>query len=489
MAHPQLLRAATLARASQVPQAIACLRETVAQNLSDAPLLIEAGRLLLALGARAVALEVTQRLEELSPARADLSDAVGTLYTHCDEPLRALPFFERAVALAPRDARYRYNLAVALRMAGELEAAEHELDQVVALAPDDAFAHYTRSDLRTQSETRHHLDDLRGALGRARRDADRVLLCFALAKELDDLGQYAQAFGFWQQGSTLHRRTYRYAVGDDVAVLTRLLERHDAAMVQARDGLQSTEPLFVFGLPRTGTTLVEQILAAHPGVFGAGELQAFTNAAVTAVQRDAGRPVSKLEFVDRGAALEPRALGEAYLRATRPQTGHTPHFVDKQPNHYLYAGLIHRALPQARLVALMRDPMDACFAMYRTLFVGAFPFSYDLQELAAYYTAWHRLMRHWREVIGAALLLVSYEELVHAPEATTRRMLAHCGLDWDERCLAFDRQRRPVATASAAQVRKPLYATSVGKWRNYAQPLEPLREALAKSEPAGGWGL
>ncbi len=162
-------------------------------------------------------------------------------------------------------------------------------------------------------------------------------------------------------------------------MLDRLIERHDGAMVGAPGGLDTDECLFVFGLPRTGTTLVEQILSSHPTVFGAGELQAFATQAIQAVQRQARQAVGKLEFVDQAATLEPGALGRAYLEATRPQTGRTAHFVDKQPMHYLYAGLIRRGLPKARLVAVAREPMDACFAMYRTLFTNAYPFSYDLR--------------------------------------------------------------------------------------------------------------
>jgi hypothetical protein len=231
------------------------------------------------------------------------------------------------------------------------------------------------------------------------------------------------------------------------------------------------------------------MLASHPSVLGAGELQAFTTEAVRAVQRRAGRAVGKLEFVDQAAKLEPGALGRAYLEATRPQTGDTAHFVDKQPLHYLYAGLIRRALPQARMIAVVREPIDACFAMYRTLFTGAFPFSYDLKELAAYYAGWHRLMRHWHALLGDALLMVRYEDLVKSPESTARRLLEHCGVTWDPSVLAFDRQRRAVTTASAAQVRRPLYATSVGKWRNYRDALTPLLEALDRARPPGGWLL
>ena len=201
------------------------------------------------------------------------------------------------------------------------------------------------------------------------------------------------------------------------------------------------------------------------------------------VTERAGSAVSKLEFVEHSLAIDPLVLGRCYIAETRPQTGHTRRFVDKLPLNYLYAGLIRRALPRARLIALMRNPMDSCYAMYKTLFTAAYPFSYDLHDLGRYYCAWQRLMRHWEAVLGEALLVVRYEDLVANQEAVSRRMISHCGLEWQDACLTFQQQQRPVVTASAVQVRRPMYATSVGKWRNYARQLSGLSRELAALGP------
>ena len=243
----------------------------------------------------------------------------------------------------------------------------------------------------------------------------------------------------------------------------------------------------MLGLPRSGTTLVERILTSHSAVRSGGESPAFPAETIKAVQRLTGQPIDKREFVARSLEIEPRALGEAYLAAARPPLAAGARWVDKQPLNYLYAGLIARALPRARIIALAREPMDSCYAMLKTLFTGAYPFSYDLADLGRYYVAWHRLMRHWQAVLGERLLIVHYEDLVQNQEQVSRRLLAHCGLEWQEACLAFDAQPGAVTSASAVQVRRRLYSTSVGKWRRYERQLAPLARILDAHRPEGGW--
>jgi tetratricopeptide (TPR) repeat protein len=442
------------------------------------------------LGRRAEALELAASVVALGIGRADWSDALGTLFTYCEEPARALRFFEHAVNSAPKHAPYLYNLATAQRMLGQLAAAEASLDRAIALDPSDARSHYARSDLRVQTDSENHVETMVETLNtRIRTRPDEIMMCFAIAKELDDMARYREAFEYWRRGCDLQRRLFTYRVDDDVATMDKIVRCHDGPALDQGTGLGSTECVFVMGLPRSGTTLAEQILAGHSAVHGAGELPAFPGEVIRAVQRGRTQGVGKLEFVERALEVDPAALGRAYLDATRPQTGHTPVFVDKQPLNYLYAGLIARALPAARMIVMARDPMDVCFAMYRTLFTAAYPFSYDLVELAAYYSAWHRLIRHWQAVLGDRLLVVDYEDLVTDFETTVRRMLTHCCLEWEPACLSFQSQTRSVSSASAAQVRRPLYASSIGKWRPYGEWLIPLSQELERRAPTTGWRL
>ncbi len=477
---PWTLMGSVHVQAERHDLAVVCLQRAVECAPADPAALIRHGQCLVRLGRRAQALAAAQAVAALPLATAALADGLGTLFTHCDEPARALPLFQRAVAAAPGNAAFLFNLATAQRMVGELEAAEASLDAVIAAQPHHYAAYYTRADLRTQTPERNHVDALRALLqaGVADRTA-QIMLRFALAKELEDLGEYAPSFEQLRQGCELRRASMKYDVAEDIATLDRIVATHDAAALAAGAGHDNGEAIFIIGLPRSGTTLVESILAAHSEVQSGGELPAFPQACIEAVQAQGGPMVSKLAFVQRALGIDPRELGQRYITATRPQTGNRPRFTDKLPLNYLYAGLIRRALPRARFVALMRDPMDSCYAMYKALFTGAYPFSYDLDDLGRYHLAWQRLMRHWRSVLGDALLVIDYEALVTDQEALTRRILDHCGLPWQGACLAFHDRAGAVATASAAQVRRPLYRSSIGKWRHYEQQLRPLARYLS----------
>jgi tetratricopeptide (TPR) repeat protein len=476
------------AKRGRIADALSCITRAIILDPQDVALRLQQGQYLIANGQRREALDVAMSLAGAALPRADWNDALGTLFTLCDEPARALPFLHLAVAQAPEDSRYRYNLAAAQRMTGDLREAEATLNSVIAKQPSNAFAYYTRADLRTQSHESNHVGEMIDALEKhAVAAGDRILLCYALGKELDDLGDYHSAFDYFKRGSDAQRRLFRYDVRDDIGVIERIIARHGPEALTAPSGFESDECIFVIGLPRTGTTLVEQVLASHSEIFGAGELQAFPLAVINAAKELGNGGTGKLELVDLSLKIDPERLGRAYLQATRPQTGKTSRFVDKQPTNYLYAGLIARALPRARFIVVVRDPLDSCFAMYRALFTSAYPFSYALPELALYYAAWHRLIRHWRAVLRERLLVVRYEDLVQRFEETARGMIAHCGLAWEERISSFHAQGRAVTTASASQVRRPVYTSSIGKWRRYEPHLAPLIEALRAAEPAGGW--
>jgi tetratricopeptide (TPR) repeat protein len=477
-------------RAKQHPQAIACAERALTLAPNDPTFLLQLGQCFIATGRRREALQVADKVAAVTLHRADWNDALGTLLTYCEEPARALPFFARAVDLAPRDSNFLYNLATAQRMNGDLSAAQMSLNRVIALRPSDIQAYYMRADLRTQSPEDNHIDEMTGLIQKGlRTSVDEITLCFAIAKELEDVHRSEESFEYLKRGSDLQRRHIRYNIADDLAVIDRVIQLYDRAALDCTTGFGTNECIFVIGLPRTGTTLVERILASHSDVQAAGELQAFPLETLKAVRREAGGSLGEADFFQRALNLDAATLGHAYIDATRPQTGKTARFIDKLPVNYLYAGLIRRALPRAKIVALARDPMDSCYAMYKTLFVGAYPFSYDLTELGQYYAAWHRLMRHWRKVLGSNLLIVQYEDLVLHQEAVSRRILAHCGLEWQDACLAFEKQKSPVTTASAAQVRQAMYSSSIGKWRFVERELRPLADELGRQEPASGWRL
>ncbi len=378
----------------------------------------------------------------------------------------------RSLALQPGNPAYRYNHATALIALGRLGEAEAALDLVIAGKPADADAWYNRATLRKQTADHNHVEQTRARLRQvAVTSPDRTALCYALAKELEDLGDHAASFAALKQGADLRRRRLRYRVEDDIDTM-RLIASAFGADFFARThaGHDDDRPLFIVGLPRSGTTLVDRILSSHSAVTSRGE----TSDLAMALVRSAGPAANKAALVERSTRLDFTKLGRGYSAGLLDSTALRQ--LDKTPINFLYLGLVAAALPNARIIHLKRNPMDVCYAMYKTLFRMAYPFSYDLADLGRYWLEYDRLMRHWKRHFAADRLIeISYEDLVGAQEDTSRQLVSSSGLPWEHACLAFERNPQPSLTASAAQVRQPIYQSSVGLWRHYAGELEPLR--------------
>lgn len=381
----------------------------------------------------------------------------------------------RARALRPDDPGHLYNHATALIALGRLAEAETTLDAVIAKTPGDGDAWYNRATLRRQTPARNHVAALRAQCAATPATSPmQVPLHYALAKELEDLGEHAASFAALKQGADMRRRGLRYRVEDDVDTMRLIAGAFDAGFfARTHAGHDDARPLFVVGLPRSGTTLVDRILGSHSRVASRGE----NNDLAMALVQCAGPVGGKAELVRKSTSLDFRALGERYCRQL-PGDGSLRQ-LDKTPLNFLYLGIVAAALPQARIVHLRRGPMDACYAIYKTLFRMAYPFSYDLDDLARYWLGYDALMAHWRRLLPAERFLeIDYEDLVANQEAVSRRLVAHAGLDWEDACLHFERNPQASLTASAAQVRQPIYRSSVGLWRRYQRELAPLATRL-----------
>jgi tetratricopeptide (TPR) repeat protein len=436
-------------------------------------------RALIALNRRAEALAAVERAAELGPEDPLTLDTVGVVFTRAGLHGRALPFFERAVAGEAGNASFLYNLAAARQFAGDFVGAASAYDAAIDLEPDLYRAWSARTQLSRQTPERNSAPQLEALFATPSDDPDRALhLGHALAKTYEDLGDPQAALTWLLRGKAAKRATLGYSAATDAALFSAAMR----TATPAGRGDPSEEPIFVVGLPRSGTTLVDRILSSHPQVTSAGELSNFA----LLLKRATGTASSFVLDEDTLAAaarVDMARLGADYVASTRPLTGATPRFVDKMPLNVLYAGLIHQALPNARIVCLRRDPMDVCLSNFRQLFATGFSYynySYDLADVARYYVGFDRLVAHWRSVLPPDRFTeIAYEGLVASQEATTRELLAFCGLPWDPRCLAFHENAAPVATASSVQVRQPLYASSVGRWRRYGEGLAPMRDVLA----------
>lgn len=425
--------------------------------------------------------ELVEQLAGRTMHTAYQCSAFAMLLTQLEKREQAIEYYQRAEKLKPGQSQHFYNIAILHRSLGNIEAAEDSFNQAISLNPTDYEAYKVRSELRTQTPRYNHVKSLEKLLKRGIDDKrGKVNVCYALAKELEDLERWERSFHYLKIGADTRRGFMQYDVKRDLDTITAIIKTYHAGLFDgSTPGHPSDEPIFILGMPRTGTTLVERILGSHSEVFSAGELNNFASEMMKllgAAQR-AGRE-SRDDMVASTARLDFVRLGEAYVKSTRPFTGHTPQFIDKLPLNYLYAGLIHLALPNAKIINLKRHPLDTCYAIYKQLFIDAYPFSYELEELGQYYVAYHRLMEHWHQVMPGMIFTVSYEKLVADVEAESRRLLEFCGLEWQSRCLKFYESKDASSTASTVQVRQPVYQSSVAKWRRYREQLAPLINVL-----------
>jgi tetratricopeptide (TPR) repeat protein len=442
-------------------------------------LFISRAQCLLALGRLPEACEAAFLARRSAPADPVILDAIGSLFSQGNDQRQALEAFDRAVALAPNNPHFLFNRATIYRFLGRLTEAGRDYDRVIELRHDDYEAYKNRSELRTQSPAENHVAELEQILAQGISEwRGQVQIRYALAKEYEDLGEHTKSFAHLEVGAMQRRRHMRYEVATDEATVDWIMEAFPGTGSGSVHGAPSAAPIFIVGLPRSGTTLVDRILGNHSEVHSAGELDHFALCIVAGVRRDNQAPMSRQELVARSAHLDFATLGAEYLERVRHTVGAKGRFTDKMPLNYLYCGLIHRAFPQAKIVHLTRHPMAVCYAMYKTLFKDAYPFSYDLEELGRYYIAYRRLMDHWHASLPGVIHSLSYEALVGDQIGETRKLLDYCGLDWQDTCMDFHRNAAPTTTASAVQVRQPLYATSIAQWRCYAAQLEPLGRQL-----------
>ncbi len=441
------------------------------------------------LAAKATALKKLDRLDEALDAaeralaaaasNAEAYHARGQVLQAMGRSEAALADYDQAIALPGTAAEQALvSRAVLFMEQGDKTHAAAAFEQAAAAFPRSAAVWFNRADLakfepgEPAFATMQHLLD-----GEETSNNDKMLLHFGLGKAFLDIGDSEQAFDHLDAGNRMKRATLRYDAAAATAWMAEIATVMSPALLHGLSGhgVSATLPVFVLGMPRSGTTLVEQILASHTAVHGAGELNH--------VQRLAG----KIGYPAAMATLPPAhlaELGQAYLDAVRPLAAGKTYVVDKMTANFMYAGLIRLILPDARIIHCRRDAVDTCLSCYSKLFNAEQSFCYDQAELGQFHLDYQMLMAHWRETLPASHFLeVDYEAVVADVEAQTRRMLAFLGLPWDPACLAFHDTKRMVKTASVNQVRRPIYRSSAGRWRPHAERLGPLLAALGITAP------
>lgn len=420
---------------------------------------------------------------ELNPAHGQAWNNLGSALEKLGDEQGAIDAFRRAIALNPDHAEALGNLGGLVGKNGAIDEARSLLSRALALQPATIPALYQLSSLKRFSADDPHLQALEALAANPARlkEQERIQLQFALGKARADTGQYDRAFSAFAEGNRLRRAQLPAASKRGERHTDAIIEYFSKALLESRagSGIEDATPVFIVGMPRSGTSLVEQILSSHSAVYGAGELKDFH-----AIVCDLLNVTPESSFVNGMEDLPDAAfaeLGRRYLERLRDTSRAASRITDKMPANFHYLGLIRLALPRAKIIHTARDPMDSCLSCYCRLFNDTMDFSYDLQSLGNYYLRYHRLMQHWQEVLPPqSLLTVRYEELVADIEGHTRAMLQHIGLPWEDACLAYYDNQRPVRTASLAQVRQPVYQTSVGGWQHYRKQLQPLLDIVGE---------
>ncbi len=475
-----------------LPDALACFEAARLARPADPAVYDALASTLIRMRRFTQALQCYQERCALDPGHADTHHNLGWTFEQLRQLDKAVLSYRQAVRLNPAaDSAYN-NLGNCLHALGRLPEAHAAFREAIRLAP--GHAQYYRSFVQSKrldigdpcfiamEQLMTRVDSLT--------PAQQVQLHFAYGQALADTGQHDRSFDHFHRANALHRPTVPYDETSMLALLGHLPSLVTADLFESMRGAgdPSAAPIFIVGMPRSGSSLIEQILASHPQVVGIGELPAFGQALATAMTGD-GTRAGRLA-IDRLSAASPlqfAALGADYLRVLREAAGDDAQalkITDKYLFNFMHVGLIHLALPNAKIVHSRRSPVETCLSIYSRLFNDV-PFGYELGELGRYYRAYDALMAHWRRILPPGVMIeVQYEDLVDDFESEVRRLLAHCGLAWDTRCLAFHETRRQVITASAAQVREPLYRNALTRWRPQQAVLQPLLDALGPERDA-----
>lgn len=423
------------------------------------------------------ALEKAVRHHDGNPTVLDL---IGSVYGLLGDQHDAGIWISKAVSKQPKNVPFLINQANNHMFLGQMDKAETVLQSVLEIQPGSPNAHWILSNVR-KATNREHVDVLSHLAEQENRNSRALaFLNYGLGKELEDLEDWDNAFTAFARGAAARRRTIEFDEKSEVAMYEAFAETFTRTwMAEGHSGHDDPSPIFVVGQPRTGTTLVERIITSHSQVHSAGELKQFgTSVRRLCDYREPKRDSAKLAAL--AAAIDCQRLGRAYMAMTTRMRGSRPRFVDKLPPNYLYLPLILKALPNARVIHLTRDPMDACFASFKQLFADAYPHSYDQAEMARHHARYYHLMATWRERFGERFFDISYEATASDLEPNARALLEFLGLPWEDACLEFHKQSAAVTTASAVQVRQPAHTRSIGRWRRYADDLLVMQRTLAE---------
>ena len=406
-------------------------------------------------------------------------DMAGTIYTNAGLPDRGWPLYKRANELQPGVDSIEANLAACSVFIGKIDEAREIYRRLLNKYPTHQRNHYALSRIQTATDSTH-IEQMKQVLHATKMPAERnIFLHYAIGKELEDLNQWDEAFKYYEMAGNAAARVANYDVTTDLRLIEKVIEVCSADWLSSGTNrtfshASAKSPIFIVGLPRTGTTLVERIVSSHSQVESVGETY-FMQDAIRQASGIAGTGTMNPAIIEAASKKPMEAVADQYLQFVGYKFGTKPLFIEKFPENFLYLGFIARAFPQAPIVCLRRNPMDACLALFKQSY---FRYAYTLDDLGRYHVAHDRLRHHWRKLLGNRIIEIEYESLVTDQERQTRRLLDRLGLPYEEACLHFYRNITPSNTASAVQVREKMHSRSVNRWQHFASHLQPLKTYL-----------
>jgi tetratricopeptide (TPR) repeat protein len=498
-------------------QAINAFNKSIGINSAYLPAYNNLGNLYREMRMFDYALEMFNKALELKPDVPQSWYNLGMIYKNLGDGENAVQCFEKVITLDPANLKARCQAGDCRgRLLNDFEGALREFDSVIELNPDYVSAYTQKAGLLmifgryeeagplcrrileidetnttaysgligSKLHTEQDIQNLYGLLDNRSLDTKQLVdVHFSLGSVFDDRKEYEKAFLHFQNGNRLHRNTFEYNVGNFEQFVSKLIAMFDESSITqySNYGIASELPVFIVGMPRSGTTLVEQIIASHPQVYGAGELQYLANLVQSTLSLEDRLASRDQPIIPDLTEADISRLANQYLAYISKSGAGAKRITDKLPQNFLYLGYIAMMFPQARIIHCSRNPMDTCLSIFEKYFIFHHPYAYDQKELGVYYKQYQRLMAHWESLLSDRILTIQYADLVSDLKGKSRQLINHIGLGWDERCLRFNETERSVQTASHKQVRQNIYTSSLERWRNYETWLGPLRDALEKT--------
>ncbi len=433
----------------------------------------------------AQAAELIARYENMLANSPRYLDMAGTVYTEIGLAEKAWPLYQRANQLQPGVDLFMANMASCAVHLGKIDEAREVYLKLLIRFPHHQRNNYYLSRLAKAADDLH-INQMKDLLQKTRLPQDKnVFVYYAIGKELEDLGRWSEAFEYYRKAGDAVMSVAKYDIGEDLKLIDTIIDTcsrqwlNDGS-IETPELYAAKTPMFIVGLPRTGTTLTDRILSSHSKVESLGETQ-FMQMVLRQISGVSSVESMNAAMIEGAAAKDIEQIGRDYLQTVQYRLGDKPMFIDKLPYNFLFLGFIAKAYPHARIVHLRRNPMDSCFSMYKQVFTWAYKFSYSLENLGRYYVAHERLRQHWLETLGDRVIEVQYENLVKDQEKQTRILLDRMGLEFEEACLDFEQNKAASTTASSVQVRERMHSRSVDRWTHFAEELQPLRSYLEQN--------